>query len=865
MSNPTPRQRKLRTTATALAWIGGLGLIIALVIHYRNRPSQYDPEEESEIITSNLQLNLPPGAPEPKFKDITQSAGLSNFKTFNGNRTSQLPEDMGGGAAFGDFDNDGDDDLFLVSAGGSLDLKTSQLAPCQLYRNDGKANFEQVTNFPELRIQGMGAAWGDFDDDGFIDLIITGYRSLNLFRNEQGSGRFQPITLPGNLAESWAGATWGDFDNDRDLDLYVTGYLDYHMTEADRGRISDQFQTAVPFTLNPASFNPVKNRLYRNNGDGSFTDVAESLEVTNPSGRSMGAVWNDFDQDGWLDLYVANDVSDNAFYHNNNGNFKDIAHSAWVADYRSAMGLTIGDWNNDGDEDLFVTHWVAQENALYDNTYADFYKAPSNQPNRTNVSENNKTNTSTEKPKARFVDIADMRGVGQMALPYVGWGTEFADLDHDGWMDLLVANGSTLEVANSIPRRLQPQEMFLLWNHAGETFHNIATAHPELNTKHISRGLALSDVDSDGDQDFIVVDLDGGVRLFRNDMAVGNWIQFRLKSRDANDALTRRGEHSTVIVSTGTRTFRRTFNSVSYLSQSTATLHVGLGSESIIQQIEVHWHAGAPQTFTNITPNVTWELKEGETTARRIAKSVSTHNTVSTTSPKNERDQTIAFWNFQRAGMNAFKQDRNFALATEHFKKALSLNANHEEALFYHASSLIELSRTDEAIQQLQHLTEVNPHSLRGYQQWGTLRSMTATTDGDWTQAEELLLKARAINPEETGVLQLLAEVALKREHLEQADKRFSQVIASNPRAARAHYLRAYISWKNKNSDKTVEHLQKAREALGPEWQPEGTTSEGDVQQSMHIHNTPYSAVFNQWDGTTDPDKAFELLAKPKQ
>jgi hypothetical protein len=326
---------------------------------------------------------------------------------------------------------------------------------------------------------------------------------------------------------------------------------------------SNQFDTAVPFTLNPASFEPARNLLLRNEGHGRFAEVAAELGVANPTGRSLGAVWCDFDEDGWLDLYVANDVSDNGFYRNEGGTFRDIAHAAWVADYRSAMGLAVGDWNNDGDDDLFVTHWVAQENALYDNTYADFFKNPKAKPNtvrnrREEVQTNEQslitssaTKQEIEKPRARFVDVADLRGLGQMSLPFVGWGTEFVDLDQDGWLDLLVANGSTLEAAGPSPRPLQAQETFLLWNHAGETFHNLAIAHTGLTAKHVSRGLATSDIDGDGDLDFVIVDLDGGVRLFRNDLPGGNWVQLRLSSRAADNQPTGRGEHAVVTVHAG--------------------------------------------------------------------------------------------------------------------------------------------------------------------------------------------------------------------------------------------------------------------------------------------------------------------------
>jgi hypothetical protein len=208
--------------------------------------------------------------------------------------------------------------------------------------------------------------------------------------------------------------------------------------------------TAVPYTLNPSSYAPQRNLLFRNDGTGRFTEVARQLGVDNPEGRSLSALWHDLDDDGWLDLYVANDISDNVLYHNVKGRFEDISHPAWVADYRGAMGLTAGDWNRDGDDDLFITHWLAQENALYDSLLKDT-------------------------GRFTFADSADMSGLGQIALPMVGWGTEFVDFDADGWLDLVVANGSTLETDRE-PKLLVPQNPFLFWNRRGEFFYDSGAA-----------------------------------------------------------------------------------------------------------------------------------------------------------------------------------------------------------------------------------------------------------------------------------------------------------------------------------------------------------------------------------------------------
>ncbi len=368
----SPRRRRVRITVAVISILALIGAALGAFLYFRTRPAQYRPDEQTADITSSLARNLPPDAPKPTFTDVTRAAGLASFRTFVGDRTSQMPEDVGPGAAWGDFDNDGDDDLFLAGAGGALNLSAEKLAPCQLYENLGNGAFREVEGFPETRIHGMGAAWGDFDGDGFLDLAVSGYHALLLFHNEAGTGRFVRDERLPDLKGFWSGVSWGDYDNDRAPDLYVCGYVHFIEHEADIARGSIQQGAFVPFTLNPASYLGGTNLLFHNNRDGTFTDVAGSLKVQNPEGRSLGALWHDFDDDGWLDLYVANDISDNVFYHNTGGKFEDISHPALVADYRSAMGLAVGDYNRDGDDDLYVTHWVAQENALYDNLWADF-------------------------------------------------------------------------------------------------------------------------------------------------------------------------------------------------------------------------------------------------------------------------------------------------------------------------------------------------------------------------------------------------------------------------------------------------------------------------------------------------------------
>ena len=415
------RRKKLYRTVWIVAVVALTGALVSLYAFRTSRPGEYTTGEDHRNITRGLSRGIPDDAPQPRFVDVTESAGLVDFHTFAGERTSQLPEDMGAGAAWADYDNDGDEDLFLVSAGGPLTATTDQLAPSELYENRGDGTFRRVEDFPVTRIVGMGAAWGDYNGDGNLDLVLTGFNELRLYRNHGGRlVRDEAFPSPAGF---WAGVSWSDFDRDGDLDLYVCGYVQYVPDVTGKDRVSAQYGRKIPYTLNPSSYPAERNLLFVNRGDGSFDEAAEAHGVSNPEGRSLVALWHDLNDDGWPDLYVANDISDNALYINHEGRFEDASHAAWVADYRGAMGLAAGDWNRDGDDDLFVTHWVAQENALYDSRLVDDADVVS---------------PDGSAQPLRFVDRADQQGLGQIALRSVGWGTEFADFDADGWLDLLV-------------------------------------------------------------------------------------------------------------------------------------------------------------------------------------------------------------------------------------------------------------------------------------------------------------------------------------------------------------------------------------------------------------------------------------------
>lgn len=809
-----------------------------VTVFFLNRPEQYAPGEGSADVTSELSMRLPSGAPKPSFVDITAESGLGEFRNFGGPRTSQLPEDTGPGLAWGDYDSDGDEDLFLVSAGGALNVPNEQLFPCELHENLG-GKFRKSSSFPELRIRGMGAAWADYDGDGDLDLAVSGYNSLHLFENWTGSGerKFRRVESLPNPAGFWTGLSWSDFDHDGDLDLYVCNYVQYRESEEDQLKSSDQLGTFVPYTLNPASYEPGLNMLLRNEGGGVFQDVAATLEVTNPTGRSLSALWHDFDDDGWSDLYVANDVSDNVFYRNTEGRFEDISHPAWVADYRSAMGLTAGDYNRDGDDDLFITHWIAQENALYENHWADFKRKDS-------------AKADAKQPPLRFTDVNEMRGLGQLSLPFVGWGTEFLDFDADGWLDLVVANGSTIEEQGSNPKKLKAQEPFLLWNKQGESFHDLAPMNKSLSEKHVSRGLAVADYDNDGDLDFAVAQLGEGVQLFRNDLRRGNWLQIRLRNKVAGGLSFADGAR--VIVTAGGVSHRRTVSSASYLSQSSRTLHFGLGGVTNVDRVEVRWPLGGTTVYEKLAANARYDLVEGVST---VEKFVSVQHLT-------EKERLVQFWTAQRAAMNALKVTKEPGNAIPLFRKALLFDPKHEDSHYYLAQCLADEGEVDAALRELEILQKLNPQSHRAFQQWGNLRALTSSSHAELAAAETALERARQINPEETGALLILGEVSVLKGELQEAESRLSAACATNPRAAGGFFLLGYIAFANGNAEQATEYLKQTRTALGKEWQPKGSTAEGDVKEKQHIEASPLRRFYEGWNGVEDPREAFVPLTK---
>jgi hypothetical protein len=602
MRKRIPRRQRLLLTTAVAAFAVLAAASAAVLVRRPARP--YNPGETVEGITSDLSRPLPPNYPRVTFTEVAESAGI-RFRHFYRERSTQLPEDMGSGVAWGDYDNDGDDDLFVVNICGPLTLPRSEArsspATCRLYRNEGGGHgFVDVTAEAGLTLRacGMGAAWGDVDGDGWLDLAVTSYPDLYLFRNDRRGGFSDAGKRAGVSRHKgfWTGASWSDYDRDGDLDLYVCGYVRYRFNASDQRRISRHYQGDVPYTLNPSSYEPERNLLLQNDGRGVFQDVARAAGVENTAGRSLSAAWCDFDGDGRDDLYVANDVSDNAMYRNLGGTaaqpgscrFRDIAHAAWVADFRGAMGLGVGDWDSDGDFDLFVSHWIAQENALYSSLRIRYPGSPPG--------------------PLQFVDVADQHGLGQIALDFIGWGTSFFDYDNDGRPDLFVANGSTFEEEQDRTKLISMRHL-LFWNQSNEEgFHEVSRVSGAVfRQATVGRGAAFADYDDDGDVDLFVLNHGAAPWLLRNDGGSQNrWLKVKARGRK-----NRFGVGAQVKVTVGGVTqIQQVGSQPSYLSQNSFTAHFGVGAARTVDQVVVIFPGGAVARRTGVESNQTLTIGE---------------------------------------------------------------------------------------------------------------------------------------------------------------------------------------------------------------------------------------------------------------
>lgn len=531
--------------------------------------------------------------PDITFKDVTQQSGI-HFRQFYGKRTNQLPEDMGSGAAWFDYDQDGWQDLFLVNEIGPVTMTPDQIRKspgvCALYHNNGNGTFTNVTKQSGINFRGwgMGVATGDYNNDGWPDIFISAYGHNVLYRNN-GNGTFTDVTKQAGLYNYkgfWSDARWGDFDDDGYLDLYVTGYVIYKPYPPQSSGRREGFM--IPKNISPAPFGIQPNLLFHNLGNGKFKEMAAEAGVANPRGRSLSASWCDINDDGWPDLIVANDYSQNKIYLNmHNMHFVDISYSSLFVDFRNSMGIAIGDWDLDGDMDIFLTNWLNETNTLYVNL----------------------RNLMPDGRSIRFIEEADSLGLGKPSLNMVGWGTSFIDFDNDTRPDLFVANGSTNPEPDN-ESKLIPMHSQLFWNKSNTAgFYDVTRyCGKALMEKHVSRGAAFADYDNDGDVDILIMNHGEAPELLRNDGGnKNNWIEISLTGTLSNRSAI--GAKLRLYVG-GKLLIREVGSQSSYQCQNSLVQHFGLNRYNHIDSLVVRWPHGEKQTFTHLPINHIIDITE---------------------------------------------------------------------------------------------------------------------------------------------------------------------------------------------------------------------------------------------------------------
>jgi len=524
-----------------------------------------------------------------RFTDVTSAAGIQFRHTSGAYGGKLLPETLGSGCAFIDYDADGWPDILLVNGMEWPGHKRSGRSTLRLYHNNRNGTFTDVTRSAGLDIEvyGMGVAVGDFNNDGFPDLLITCVGQNRLFRNT-GKGTFVDITktsgLDGRQAFSTS-AMWFDFDRDGLLDLFVCNYVKW-TPEHDVFCSLDGKQKSY---CTPEAYRGETCWLFHNRGNGTFEDVTATSGVFDSSSKSLGVTLIDSDQDGWPDVFVANDTQPNKLYRNlRNGRFKDVALEAGVAlsddgKARAGMGVDAADFDNSGRPGLAVTN--------FDNEMIGLYR-----PQAAGI----------------FQDVARRTGVGTPSLNRLGFGCVFADFDLDGLPDLVVANGHIDETVRNIRGNVgYAQAPLLFINQGNASFREAATlAGSNFSQPRVGRGLATADFDGDGDVDLLMTTNNGPAVLFRNDLANGNRsVRFRLigttSNRDAIGATVR-------LFHGGSTQSRMVKGGSSYLSQSELPVTFGVGRRDVIDRVSVAWPNGRTEEFTKVATGRRYLCTEGK-------------------------------------------------------------------------------------------------------------------------------------------------------------------------------------------------------------------------------------------------------------
>ncbi len=537
------------------------------------------------------------------FTEITAEAGLDFRHDAGIDGSYFMPEIVGSGGALFDYDNDGDLDIYLVNGGPhKANVASSELAANRLFRQEADGTFTDVTDASGVgdRGYGMGCAVGDINNDGYADVYVTNFGPDALYRNNC-DGTFSNITASAGIAgDRWStSACFFDYDRDGFLDLFVNSYVRYDPPQACRD------SSGRPDYCGPANFAGVPDVLYHNNGDGTFTDVTARAGIAHVAGKGLGVVAADFNADGWIDVYVANEGEQNQLWINlgDDGRFDDRAIILGTAlnisgKAEASMGIAVGDVDGDADLDLFMTHLDRETNTLYLNS-GDW-----------------------------FEDRTARAGLGSDSLPFTGFGTGFFDYDQDGDLDLLVVNGrvrrgldspvaTTASTVLTSARELAlfhrdyAEPNLLFENDGTGKFHNRSASAGVLCSRiAVSRGAMFGDVDRDGDLDVVLTNCNGPASLFRNDIPKkGHWITIRA----FDPALNRDAIGAQVHVEAGGKTYTRSVTrAFSYLASSQPTAHFGVGDAHRVDRVTIAWPDGSKEQFPPMRADQWIQLNKGQ-------------------------------------------------------------------------------------------------------------------------------------------------------------------------------------------------------------------------------------------------------------
>jgi hypothetical protein len=545
-------------------------------------------------------FNSPKSDMEVKLVEVAQQSGIT-VKTVYGDekRNRYLLETTGCGAAFIDYNNDGWIDVFLVN-GTRLDgMPPDQAKPSYLYRNNQNGTFTDVTDKAGITLSGwgQGISVGDYDNDGFDDLFVSYYGKNALYRNK-GDGTFTNIAEKAGVANNrsrWgSGCAFLDYDRDGNLDLFVASYIDLDLKTAPLPETGPCLYKGLTVACGPPGLPGGVNTLYRNKGDGTFADVSEESGIRKTNGTyGLGVLVADFNNDGWADIYVANDSAPAALYHNNkNGTFTDIGVEAGCAfsidgKPQAGMGVSAGDYDRDGWLDIIKTNFSGDTPSLYRNN-----------------------------GKSAFDDVTFPAGIG-ISTRWLGWGCGFVDLDNNGWLDIFLVNGHVYpEVERLTTEAGYAQRKVLFKNLQNSRFEDVSDAvGGAVVAPTPGRGCAFGDYDNDGDIDILINPVNARPELLRCDSASkNNWIKIKAVGTKSNRsgigarirAVTEDGAQIDEVRSGG-----------SYYSQNDLRVHFGLGKRDKVKSLEISWPSGKTETLTDIAANQIITIKEGSGLVKR--------------------------------------------------------------------------------------------------------------------------------------------------------------------------------------------------------------------------------------------------------